>query len=130
MLYPPPNFGSNPAPFRGPLPSGPGLFASLSRSPAPSPRRLFRGPAPSAWPRPSLLPALPPAPRRAVPLAHAEVGIRGTRPPLVLLHGIFGNHGNFQTVAKALVRRVGGQVSPSFTGSPTGPGATSSARPG
>uniref|UniRef100_G1MTL7 sn-1-specific diacylglycerol lipase ABHD11 n=1 Tax=Meleagris gallopavo TaxID=9103 RepID=G1MTL7_MELGA len=78
--------------------------------PAPNPRRLFRGPAPSAWPRPSLLPALPPAPRRAVPLAHAEVGIRGTRPPLVLLHGIFGNHGNFQTVAKALVRRVGGQV--------------------
>ncbi|XP_019477483.2 protein ABHD11 [Meleagris gallopavo] len=82
----------------------------LEDNPAPNPRRLFRGPAPSAWPRPSLLPALPPAPRRAVPLAHAEVGIRGTRPPLVLLHGIFGNHGNFQTVAKALVRRVGGQV--------------------
>ncbi|XP_052544844.1 protein ABHD11 isoform X2 [Tympanuchus pallidicinctus] len=46
----------------------------------------------------------------AVPLAHAEVGVRGTRPPLVLLHGIFGNHGNFHTVAKTLVRRVGGQV--------------------
>ncbi|XP_042735753.1 protein ABHD11 [Lagopus leucura] len=46
----------------------------------------------------------------AVPLAHAEVGVRGTRPPLVLLHGIFGNHGNFHTVAKALVRHVGGQV--------------------
>ncbi|XP_042686240.1 protein ABHD11 isoform X2 [Centrocercus urophasianus] len=45
----------------------------------------------------------------AVPLAHAEVGVRGTRPPLVLLHGIFGNHGNFHSVAKTLVRRVGGQ---------------------
>lgn len=40
------------------------------------------------------------------------MGVRGTRPPLVLLHGLFGSHGNFQTVAKALVRRVGGQVRP------------------
>lgn len=111
VLYPPPNFGSNPAPFRGPPASGPGLFSAPSRSPVPSPLLLIHGPAPSAWPRPSLLPA-PPSPRRAVPLAHAEVGVRGTRPPLVLLHGIFGNHGNFHTVAKALVRRVGGQVRP------------------
>ncbi|NXS46706.1 ABHDB protein, partial [Balaeniceps rex] len=49
-------------------------------------------------------------PGRAVPLAHVEVGGRGDRPPLVLLHGLFGSHGNFQTVAKALVRRGSGKV--------------------
>ncbi|NXC43341.1 ABHDB protein, partial [Penelope pileata] len=47
---------------------------------------------------------------RAVPLAHAEVGVRGTGPPLVLLHGLFGSRSNFQTVAKVLAQRRGGQV--------------------
>ncbi|XP_069647655.1 sn-1-specific diacylglycerol lipase ABHD11 isoform X1 [Haliaeetus albicilla] len=46
----------------------------------------------------------------AVQLAHAEVGGRGDRPPLVLLHGLFGNHSNFQAVARALVRRGSGKV--------------------
>ncbi|NXY88498.1 ABHDB protein, partial [Alcedo cyanopectus] len=46
----------------------------------------------------------------AVPLAHVELAGRGDRPPLVLLHGLFGSHGNFQTVAKALVRRGSGKV--------------------
>ncbi|NXO57930.1 ABHDB protein, partial [Aramus guarauna] len=50
-----------------------------------------------------------PSPGRAVPLAHAEVGGGGDRPPLVLLHGLFGSRGNFQTVAKALVRRGSGK---------------------
>ncbi|NWI68883.1 ABHDB protein, partial [Todus mexicanus] len=49
-------------------------------------------------------------PPRALPLAHTELEGRGDRPPLVLLHGLFGNHGNFQTVAKALVRRGSGKV--------------------
>ncbi|XP_051491896.1 protein ABHD11 isoform X1 [Apus apus] len=65
-------------------------------------RRLPRGPA------------APPGSARsaatAVPLAHAEVGAGGARPPLVLLHGLFGSRGNFQTVAKALARRGGGKV--------------------
>lgn len=47
-----------------------------------------------------------------MPLAHAVVGGRGDRPPLVLLHGLFGSHGNFQTVAKALVRGGSGKVRP------------------
>ncbi|NXL04824.1 ABHDB protein, partial [Mesembrinibis cayennensis] len=51
-----------------------------------------------------------PLARSAVPLAHAELGSRGDRPPLVLLHGLFGSRGNFQTVAKALVRRGSGKV--------------------
>ncbi|NXS56196.1 ABHDB protein, partial [Brachypteracias leptosomus] len=50
------------------------------------------------------------SPGRAVPLSHVEVAGRGDRPPLVLLHGLFGSHGNFQTVAKALVRRGSGKV--------------------
>lgn len=45
-------------------------------------------------------------------LAYAEVGGRGDRSPLVLLHGLFGNHGNFQAVARALVRRGSGKVRP------------------
>ncbi|XP_049658264.1 protein ABHD11 isoform X2 [Accipiter gentilis] len=45
----------------------------------------------------------------AVQLAYAEVGGRGDRSPLVLLHGLFGNHGNFQAVARALVRRGSGK---------------------
>lgn len=68
-------------------------------------RRLPRGSARSPLPPPAARSAV-----TAVPLAHVEMGVRGTRPPLVLLHGLFGSHGNFQTVAKALVRRVGGQV--------------------
>eukprot|EP00076_Gallus_gallus_P032337 XP_024997875.1 protein ABHD11 isoform X3 [Gallus gallus] len=67
-------------------------------------RRLPRGSARSPLPPPAARSAV-----TAVPLAHVEMGVRGTRPPLVLLHGLFGSHGNFQTVAKALVRRVGGQ---------------------
>ncbi|KAM6242219.1 sn-1-specific diacylglycerol lipase ABHD11 isoform 2-T2 [Porphyrio hochstetteri] len=57
-------------------------------------------------PRAPALPRRPPAARSAVtavPLSHAEVGGRGDRPPLVLLHGLFGSHGNFRAVAKALV---------------------------
>ncbi|NXN98555.1 ABHDB protein, partial [Rhinopomastus cyanomelas] len=46
----------------------------------------------------------------AVPLSHAEVRGRDDRPPLVLLHGLFGSGGNFQTVAKALVQRGSGTV--------------------
>ncbi|XP_015736340.1 protein ABHD11 isoform X2 [Coturnix japonica] len=46
----------------------------------------------------------------AVPLAHTEVGVRGRWPPVLLLHGIFGNSGNFHTVARSLSRRFGGQV--------------------
>ncbi|NWX14311.1 ABHDB protein, partial [Aegotheles bennettii] len=34
------------------------------------------------------------------------------RPPLVLLHGLFGCRGNFNTVANALARRGGGKVRP------------------
>uniref|UniRef100_A0A8C3NHH8 sn-1-specific diacylglycerol lipase ABHD11 n=1 Tax=Geospiza parvula TaxID=87175 RepID=A0A8C3NHH8_GEOPR len=34
----------------------------------------------------------------------------GDRPPLVLLHGLFGSHSNFQTVAKTLARRGSGKV--------------------
>ncbi|XP_042647800.1 protein ABHD11 isoform X4 [Tyto alba] len=65
---------------------------------------------------PRALPRLPPAAAAArsvvtaVPLAHVEVGDRGDRPPVVLLHGLFGSHGNFSTVAKTLVRR--GSVKP------------------
>ncbi|NXI37258.1 ABHDB protein, partial [Galbula dea] len=60
---------------------------------------------PQLWPHPRR-PSLP----RAVPLAHVEVQGAGDRPPLVLLHGLFGSRGNFQTVAKALVRRGSGKV--------------------
>ncbi|NXJ69746.1 ABHDB protein, partial [Rostratula benghalensis] len=52
----------------------------------------------------------PPSPRSAVPLAHAVLGGGGDRLPLVLLHGLFGSRGNFQTVAKALVRGGSGKV--------------------
>ncbi|XP_064533713.1 sn-1-specific diacylglycerol lipase ABHD11 isoform X1 [Pseudopipra pipra] len=69
-------------------------------------RRLPRAPAP---PRPP-----PTAAARslgtAVPLAHVVLEGRRDRPPLVLLHGLFGSHGNFQTVAKTLVRRGSGKV--------------------
>ncbi|NXP76239.1 ABHDB protein, partial [Ramphastos sulfuratus] len=47
---------------------------------------------------------------RAVPLAHVEVPGRADRPPLVMLHGLFGSRGNFQTAAKTLVRRGSGKV--------------------
>uniref|UniRef100_A0A8D0FKQ4 sn-1-specific diacylglycerol lipase ABHD11 n=1 Tax=Strix occidentalis caurina TaxID=311401 RepID=A0A8D0FKQ4_STROC len=39
----------------------------------------------------------------------ALLGGRGDRPPLVLLHGLFGSHGNFQTVAKALAGSAWGR---------------------
>ncbi|XP_072209512.1 sn-1-specific diacylglycerol lipase ABHD11 [Excalfactoria chinensis] len=58
-------------------------------------------------------PLPPPAARSAVtavPLSHSSLGARGDRPPLVLLHGMFGNRGNFQTVAGTLSRRLGAQV--------------------
>ncbi|NWH70534.1 ABHDB protein, partial [Piaya cayana] len=99
---------------------GPALLA-----PAPAPPRPS-DPAPPAWPRPSprYCPARPrggsappplwprphAAPRRAVSLSHAEVGSGGTRPPLVLLHGLFGCRNNLQSVANALVRRGCGRV--------------------
>ncbi|NXH26228.1 ABHDB protein, partial [Myiagra hebetior] len=53
---------------------------------------------------------MPLSPCSAVPLAHVELEGRRDRPPLVLLHGLFGSHGNFQTVAKTLVRRGSGKV--------------------
>ncbi|XP_067165598.1 sn-1-specific diacylglycerol lipase ABHD11 isoform X2 [Apteryx mantelli] len=43
----------------------------------------------------------------AVPLAHEVLEGSGARLPLVILHGLFGSHGNFQTVAKAVARRSG-----------------------
>ncbi|XP_068765722.1 sn-1-specific diacylglycerol lipase ABHD11 isoform X3 [Struthio camelus] len=43
----------------------------------------------------------------AVPLAHEVLEGSGARPPLVLLHGLFGSHSNFQSVAKAVARRSG-----------------------
>ncbi|XP_053940669.1 protein ABHD11 isoform X3 [Cuculus canorus] len=46
----------------------------------------------------------------AVSLSYAEVGSGGARPPLVLLHGLFGSRVNFQSVANALVRRGCGRV--------------------
>ncbi|XP_066189223.1 sn-1-specific diacylglycerol lipase ABHD11 isoform X3 [Sylvia atricapilla] len=49
------------------------------------------------------------SPYSAVPLAHVEVEGHRDRPPLVLLHGLFGSHGNFQTVAKTLVRHGSGK---------------------
>ncbi|XP_074778840.1 sn-1-specific diacylglycerol lipase ABHD11 isoform X1 [Athene noctua] len=77
------------------------MFRRLPRARAPAPPERRR-------------PVPPPAPARsvvtAVPLAHVELGGRGDRPPLVLLHGLFGSHSNFQTVAKALVRRGSGKV--------------------
>ncbi|NXU50148.1 ABHDB protein, partial [Turnix velox] len=50
--------------------------------------------------------------RSAAPLAlaHAVLEGRGDRPPLLLLHGLFGSRGNFHTVAKALVRGGSGTV--------------------
>ncbi|XP_014808527.1 PREDICTED: alpha/beta hydrolase domain-containing protein 11, partial [Calidris pugnax] len=71
----------------------------------PDPCHALLGPAPLSRPRPT-----DPSPRSALPLAHTVVGGRGDRPPLVLLHGLFGSHGNFQTVAKALVRGGSGKV--------------------
>ncbi|NWI55303.1 ABHDB protein, partial [Calyptomena viridis] len=50
------------------------------------------------------------SPHSSVPLAHVELEGRRDRPPLVLLHGLFGSHGNFHTVAKMLVRRGSGTV--------------------
>uniref|UniRef100_U3J2B0 Abhydrolase domain containing 11 n=1 Tax=Anas platyrhynchos platyrhynchos TaxID=8840 RepID=U3J2B0_ANAPP len=47
-----------------------------------------------------------------VPLSHAVLGPAGPRPPLVLLHGLFGSRGNLQTAANALARRSGSQVRP------------------
>ncbi|XP_074778842.1 sn-1-specific diacylglycerol lipase ABHD11 isoform X2 [Athene noctua] len=77
------------------------MFRRLPRARAPAPPERRR-------------PVPPPAPARsvvtAVPLAHVELGGRGDRPPLVLLHGLFGSHSNFQTVAKALVRRGSGKA--------------------
>ncbi|XP_069730186.1 sn-1-specific diacylglycerol lipase ABHD11 [Phaenicophaeus curvirostris] len=46
----------------------------------------------------------------AVSLSHTEVGSGGARPPLVLLHGLFGSRNNLQSVANALVRRGCGRV--------------------
>ncbi|KAM6338363.1 sn-1-specific diacylglycerol lipase ABHD11 isoform 3-T4 [Alca torda] len=77
---------------------------------------MLRRPAARPRPLPAAAPAPPPPPAAArsvvtaVPLAHAVLGGRGDRPPLVLLHGLFGSRGNFQTVAKALVRGGSGKV--------------------
>ncbi|NXT44278.1 ABHDB protein, partial [Pelecanoides urinatrix] len=94
-------------PGRGPAPSPPVPAGQpLARPPGPA-HALVPGHAPGA----SLAtPPDDPLPGRAVPLAHVEVGGRGDRPPLVLLHGLFGSRGNFQTAAKALVRRGSGKV--------------------
>ncbi|XP_005526048.1 PREDICTED: alpha/beta hydrolase domain-containing protein 11 [Pseudopodoces humilis] len=75
-------------------------------------RRLPRAPAPPPLPRSLPQPAAAAARSvaTAVPLAHVEVEGRRDRPPLVLLHGLFGSHSNFQTVAKTLVRRGSGKV--------------------
>ncbi|XP_064893363.1 sn-1-specific diacylglycerol lipase ABHD11 isoform X2 [Columba livia] len=73
-------------------------------------RRLSLAPAPPGRLRPR--PPLATAPRSvvtAVPVAYTEVSGRGDRPPLVMLHGLFGNRGNFQTAAKALVRGGSGK---------------------
>ncbi|KAM6338362.1 sn-1-specific diacylglycerol lipase ABHD11 isoform 2-T3 [Alca torda] len=77
---------------------------------------MLRRPAARPRPLPAAAPAPPPPPAAArsvvtaVPLAHAVLGGRGDRPPLVLLHGLFGSRGNFQTVAKALVRGGSGKA--------------------
>ncbi|XP_068025310.1 sn-1-specific diacylglycerol lipase ABHD11 [Melanerpes formicivorus] len=74
-------------------------------------RRFPRAPAPTGGL--SVRPPLVAAARSvvtAVPLAHVEVPGREDRLPLVMLHGLFGNHGNFHTVAKALVSRGSGKV--------------------
>ncbi|XP_071621121.1 sn-1-specific diacylglycerol lipase ABHD11 [Heliangelus exortis] len=81
------------------------MLRRLIRCPGPGP-----GPAPARWLRPGSLPASARSVVTAVPLAHAEFGSDRDRPPLVLLHGLFGNRGNFQTVAKALVQRGAGKV--------------------
>ncbi|XP_074969145.1 sn-1-specific diacylglycerol lipase ABHD11 isoform X1 [Phalacrocorax aristotelis] len=73
-------------------------------------RRLPRAPALPGRPRPPPPPTASRSVVTAVPLAHAELGSRGDRLPLVLLHGLFGSRGNFQTVAKALVRHGSGKV--------------------
>ncbi|XP_074969146.1 sn-1-specific diacylglycerol lipase ABHD11 isoform X2 [Phalacrocorax aristotelis] len=72
-------------------------------------RRLPRAPALPGRPRPPPPPTASRSVVTAVPLAHAELGSRGDRLPLVLLHGLFGSRGNFQTVAKALVRHGSGK---------------------
>ncbi|XP_064585580.1 sn-1-specific diacylglycerol lipase ABHD11 [Zonotrichia leucophrys gambelii] len=71
-------------------------------------RRLLRVPAPPPRPQPAAAAARSVA--TAVPLTHVEVEGRRDRPPLVLLHGLFGSHSNFQTVAKTLARRGSGKV--------------------
>uniref|UniRef100_A0A8D2QAZ4 sn-1-specific diacylglycerol lipase ABHD11 n=1 Tax=Zonotrichia albicollis TaxID=44394 RepID=A0A8D2QAZ4_ZONAL len=89
-------------------------------------RAWHLGPAGVLWPRAqrvSVVPgtpcgpsSLPPctsghapflSPCSAVPLTHVEVEGRRDRPPLVLLHGLFGSHSNFQTVAKTLAQHTG-----------------------
>uniref|UniRef100_A0A8C4JEM3 sn-1-specific diacylglycerol lipase ABHD11 n=1 Tax=Dromaius novaehollandiae TaxID=8790 RepID=A0A8C4JEM3_DRONO len=46
----------------------------------------------------------------APPCSAAVLEGSGARPPLVILHGLFGSHGNFHTVAKTVARRGGGKV--------------------
>ncbi|NXA35210.1 ABHDB protein, partial [Eudromia elegans] len=46
----------------------------------------------------------------ALPLAHEVLEGAGARPPLVLLHGLFGSRANLHSVAKAVVRRRGTKV--------------------
>uniref|UniRef100_A0A8C3C6A7 sn-1-specific diacylglycerol lipase ABHD11 n=1 Tax=Cairina moschata TaxID=8855 RepID=A0A8C3C6A7_CAIMO len=92
--------------------------ASPTACPRPPPRWRLSGPGvargPAPWPRASAARGRgAPGPRPlpgAVPLSHAALGPAGPRPPLVLLHGLFGSRGSLQTVANALARRSGSQV--------------------
>uniref|UniRef100_A0A803THL0 AB hydrolase-1 domain-containing protein n=1 Tax=Anolis carolinensis TaxID=28377 RepID=A0A803THL0_ANOCA len=43
---------------------------------------------------------------RPVPVSYCVFDGASARPPLVLLHGLFGNKGNFASLAKAIVRRT------------------------
>ncbi|NXN21984.1 ABHDB protein, partial [Nycticryphes semicollaris] len=97
--FPPPNRGwrLTLVPPPGPLPA--------SGTAVPPDAHTLVGHAPMSRPRPTR-----PSSRSAVPLAHAVLGGGGDRLPLVLLHGLFGSRGNFQTVAKALVRGGSGKV--------------------
>nr|XP_008122836.1 PREDICTED: protein ABHD11 [Anolis carolinensis] len=45
-----------------------------------------------------------------VPVSYCVFDGASARPPLVLLHGLFGNKGNFASLAKAIVRRSGRKV--------------------